>query len=114
MRGPAARVWMWSVIPQSAKDFGADTWENESWKITGHANVWGPMTLDEARGLLYLGTSTPGQRLLRRPAAGANDRRNRSLLDANTGKRKWSFPGRVHHGLWDYDSGAAESGHDHR
>ena len=53
------RAWVFFTIPQSATDFGADTWGNESWKIAGHANVWAPMTLDEARGLLYLPTSTP-------------------------------------------------------
>ena len=53
------RVWIFSVIPQSAKDPGAETWENESWRSNGHGNVWAPMTLDEARGLLYLPTSTP-------------------------------------------------------
>ena len=67
------RVWAFSTIPQSAKDPGAETWENESWRRNGHANVWAPMALDEARGLLYLPTSTPtsdyygGQRPGREP-----------------------------------------------
>ena len=53
------RVWAFSVIPQTAKDPGAETWENESWRNNGHGNVWAPMALDEARGLVYLPTSTP-------------------------------------------------------
>ncbi|HEY6508637.1 MAG TPA: PQQ-binding-like beta-propeller repeat protein, partial [Vicinamibacterales bacterium] len=53
------RVWAFSTIPQSAADPGAETWENESWRRNGHANVWAPMALDQARGLLYLPTSTP-------------------------------------------------------
>src|SRR5437870_4891280 len=53
------RVWTFSVIPQSPNDPGAETWENESWRTSGHGNVWAPMALDEARGLLYLPTSTP-------------------------------------------------------
>jgi hypothetical protein len=40
-----SRVWVFFTIPQSAKDFGADTWGNESWKTAGHANVWAPMSL---------------------------------------------------------------------
>src|SRR6266446_2478206 len=44
------RVWTFSVIPKSAKDPGAETWENESWRTSGHGNVWAPMALDEARG----------------------------------------------------------------
>ena len=53
------RAWTFSVIPQSPKDPGAESWENESWRTSGHGNVWAPMTLDESRGLLYVPTSTP-------------------------------------------------------
>ena len=53
------RRWVFFTIPQSSGDFGADTWENESWRYTGHANVWGLMSLDAERGLLYVPTSTP-------------------------------------------------------
>jgi len=44
------RVWTFSTIPQSKSDPGAETWEHESWRTSGHANVWAPMTLDPARG----------------------------------------------------------------
>src|SRR5262245_20773986 len=50
------RAWVFFTIPQSASDAGADTWANASWKSVGHANVWAPMALDEARGLLYVAT----------------------------------------------------------
>ena len=53
------RRWVFFTIPQSNDDFGADTWEDESWRYTGHANVWGLMSLDAERGLLYVPTSTP-------------------------------------------------------
>ena len=53
------RRWVFFTIPQSEDDFGADTWEDESWRFTGHANVWGLMPLDVERGLLYVPTSTP-------------------------------------------------------
>ena len=100
------RAWAWNIIPQSPKDFGADTWENESWKTTGHANVWGPMTLDEARGLLYVGTSTPGSDYYGGRRKGKNEpAESIACLDANTGQRKWSFQ-YIHHGLWDYDNPA--------
>ena len=32
---------------------------NESWRTTGHTNVWAPMSVDEQRGLIYLPVSTP-------------------------------------------------------
>lgn len=97
------RVWYFSVIPQSPKDAGAETWENESWRRNGHANVWAPMALDEARGLLYLPTSTPSSDYYGGQRPGANlFAESLVCLDAATGKLKWYFQ-TVHHGLWDWD-----------
>ena len=101
-----ARVWTFSVIPQSPKDPGAGTWEQESWRTTGHANVWAPMTLDVARGFLYLPTSTPSSDYYGGERPGANlFAESLVCLDAATGKMKWHFQ-TVHHGLWDYDNPA--------
>jgi len=97
------RVWTFSVIPQSAKDAGAYTWENESWRSNGHGNVWAPMALDETRGLLYLPTSTPSSDYYGGHRPGANlFAESLVWLDAATGKMKWHFQ-TVHHGLWDWD-----------
>jgi glucose dehydrogenase len=100
------RAWTFSVVPQSAKDPGADTWANESWRKNGHANVWAPMALDTARGLLYLPTSTPSSDYYGGGRPGANlFAESLVCLDAATGKMKWHFQ-TVHHGLWDYDNPA--------
>ena len=100
------RVWTFSVIPQSAKDPGAETWENESWRTSGHGNVWAPMALDQARGLLYLPTSTPSSDYYGGNRPGANlFAESLVCLDASTGKTKWYFQ-TVHHGLWDWDNPA--------
>jgi quinoprotein glucose dehydrogenase len=97
------RVWTFSVIPQSAKDPGAETWENESWRQNGHANVWAPMALDEQRGLIYLPTSTPTSDYYGGGRPGANlFAESLVCLDAATGQMKWHFQ-TVHHGLWDWD-----------
>ena len=97
------RAWIFYTVPQSAKDFGADTWGNESWKNMGHANVWGPMALDEARGLVYVASSTPSGDYWGGRRPGANlFAESLICLDAKTGQRKWHFQA-VHHGLWDYD-----------
>ena len=53
------RRWIFFTVPQSNDDFWAETWKNESWLYTGHANVRDLMSLDEERGLLYVPTSTP-------------------------------------------------------
>ncbi len=95
-------VWSFHTVPRKG-EYGSESWENGANEFTGHTNVWAPMTLDAARGLLYLPVSTPsndfygGRRL-------GNDLFAESLvcLDARTGVRKWHYQ-IVHHGLWDYD-----------
>jgi quinoprotein glucose dehydrogenase len=100
------REWVYSVIPQSSRDPGAETWDNESYIKSGHGNVWAPMALDEARGLLYLPTTTPSSDYYGGNRPGANlFAESVVCLDANTGKMKWYFQ-EVHHGLWDYDNPA--------
>ena len=100
------RAWVFFTIPQAATELGADTWGNESWKYAGHANVWAPMTLDDARGLLYIPTTTPSGDYWGGWRPGANlFAESLVCLDAATGRRKWHFQG-VHHGLWDYDFGS--------
>ncbi len=97
------RRWVFYTVPQSNDAFGADTWENGSWRFTGHANVWGLMSLDEDRGLLYVPTSTPSSDYWGGRRLGANlFAESLVCLDARTGEREWHFQA-VHHGLWDYD-----------
>jgi quinoprotein glucose dehydrogenase len=95
-------VWTFHTIPQPG-EFGNETWENGSWAYTGHTNVWAPMTLDEARGLLYLPVTTPSNDYYGGRRPGANlFAESLVCLDAATGQRKWHFQV-THHGLWDYD-----------
>jgi quinoprotein glucose dehydrogenase len=99
-------LWVWNAIPQSPTDFGASTWEEGSWRFTGHANVWGPMVVDTIRGLLYFGTSTPSNDYYGGRRLGKNEPAESIVcLDIKTGLRRWSFQ-LVHHGLWDYDNPA--------
>src|SRR2546427_1327144 len=97
------RVWSFHTIPQQG-ELGNETWGNDSWKFTGHTNVWAPMTLDAQRGLLYLPVSTPSNDFFGGRRPGANLFADSLVcLDAATGVRKWHFQ-IVHHGLWDYDN----------
>jgi quinoprotein glucose dehydrogenase len=99
-------VWTFRPIPRQG-EYGNDTWGNDSWRFTGHTNVWAPMSLDEDRGLVYLPLSTPSNDYygVRRPGANLFAE-TLVCLDAATGARKWHFQ-IVHHGLWDYDLPAA-------
>jgi quinoprotein glucose dehydrogenase len=95
-------AWTFHTVPM-AGEFGVDSWANGAEKITGHTNVWAPMTLDESRGLLYLPVSTPSNDFYGGARPGTNlFAESLVCLDAATGKRKWHYQ-LVHHGLWDYD-----------
>jgi quinoprotein glucose dehydrogenase len=96
------QLWSFHTIPQ-ANEAGNGTWGKDSWKFTGHTNVWAPMTLDAQRGLLYLPVSTPSNDFFGGNRPGNNLYGETIVcLDANTGTKKWDFQ-IVHHGLWDYD-----------
>jgi quinoprotein glucose dehydrogenase len=100
------QVWRFNTVPGAGEPFN-DTWGNESWKTAGHTNVWAPMALDDARGLLYLPVSTPSNDFYGGDRPGANVYGESIVcLDAATGQRKWHFQ-IVHHGLWDYDPASA-------
>jgi quinoprotein glucose dehydrogenase len=95
-------VWTFHTIPGPG-DFGYDSWPPDAWRTVGGANSWAGMSLDEARGIVYVptGSATPdfwgGER------HGANLFANSLLaLDAGTGERRWHFQ-TVHHDLWDRD-----------
>ena len=71
--------------------------------IAGHANVWAPMSVDEARGLVFLPTSSPSPDFWGGKRPGNNDYANSVVaLRAETGERVWSYQ-TVHHDVWDYD-----------
>jgi quinoprotein glucose dehydrogenase len=101
------RVWSFSPVPRRADDDGAETWQDNSWKTTGHTNVWAPFSVDDRRGLVYLPVSTPSNDWYGGARKG-NDLYAESIvcLDARNGHRVWHFQ-TVHHGLWDYDLPAA-------
>ncbi len=99
------RLWRWDPIP-GAGDSAHATWEDGSATRTGHANVWSFITVDTARGLIYLPVSAASNDWYGGARLGDN-RWSESLvcLDARTGKQLWARQ-LVHHGLWDYDPAA--------
>lgn len=72
----------------------------------GHANVWGAMSVDEARGLVFLPTSSPSPDFWGGKRPGNNEHADSVVaLRMETGELVWSFQ-TVHHDLWDYDLAA--------
>jgi quinoprotein glucose dehydrogenase len=94
--------WSFHTIPHPG-ELGYNTWPKGAWKSSGAANNWAGMSLDSARGILYVPTGSAAFDFY-----GAN-RLGDDLfadcliaLNAETGKRLWHFQG-VRHDLWDRD-----------
>jgi quinoprotein glucose dehydrogenase len=95
--------WSWDPIPTRESDPARSTWAGESWRRTGAANVWSVMSVDAARGLVFLPTSSPSPDFYGGERRGANRYANSVVaLRAATGEVVWDFQV-VHHDLWDYD-----------
>lgn len=100
------RVWDFHIVPQEG-EAGTETWENESWRYSGNANVWSMMSADEELGYVYLPTSTPTSDYYGAHRLGDNlYAESLVCVNAETGERVWHFQ-MVHHGLWDWDLPAA-------
>lgn len=99
-------LWRFNTIPVRGEK-GYETWEKESADFTGNAGAWAPLTLDPARGYLYLpvedatgdyyGGHRPGDNLFSSTLV---------CLDVRTGRMIWYFQ-IVHHDIWDRDNAAA-------
>jgi len=95
-------VWTFHTVPRPG-EAGHETWEGDSWKNRSGVNVWSMMTVDVARGLVFLPLGSPTYDYYGGDRKGANLYGDALVaLDANTGKVKWHFQ-TVHHDLWDYD-----------
>jgi quinoprotein glucose dehydrogenase len=69
----------------------------------GHSNVWAPMSADDARGLVFLPTTSPSPDFWGGKRPGNNEHANSVVaLRTETGELVWSFQ-TVHHDVWDYD-----------
>jgi quinoprotein glucose dehydrogenase len=95
-------VWTFHSIPRASEKYN-DTWAADSWKNRSGVNVWGLMTVDVQRGIVYMpfgapatdryGGDRPGDNLFSSSVVAA---------DARTGKYLWHFQV-VHHDIWDAD-----------
>ena len=98
--------WRFNTIPQEG-EYGNETWENDSWQVTGNTNVWTYMSADEEAGIVYLPISTPTNDYWGGFRLGENlFAESIVALDIETGERIWHFQ-TVHHGVWDYDVASA-------
>jgi quinoprotein glucose dehydrogenase len=82
--------WSWDPLPHDSIEAGT-------------ANVWAPMSADEARGLVFLPTSSASPDFWGGKRPGNDEHANSVVaLRSETGEVAWSFQ-IVHHDVWDYD-----------
>ncbi len=99
-------VWVFHTIPRPG-EFGYDTWPRDAYTYMGGVDVWGEITVDEKRGIVYLPTASAKYELYGGDRPGDNLFADCLLaLDARTGRYLWHFQ-TVHHDVWDYDPDAA-------
>ena len=97
-------AWVFHTIPLPG-EYGYETWPKEVYKNTlvGAANNWSGMSVDRARGILFVPTGSAAFDFYGGNRKGANLFANCLLaLDAKTGKRLWHYQ-LVHHDILDRD-----------
>ncbi|MEQ9443371.1 MAG: PQQ-binding-like beta-propeller repeat protein [Cyclobacteriaceae bacterium] len=95
-------AWTFHTIPQPG-EAGYETWPQDAWTYTGGANNWGGMSLDSARGMVFVPLGSPTYDFYGANRKGKNLYGNCIVaLEAHTGNLIWHFQ-TVHHDVWDYD-----------
>jgi quinoprotein glucose dehydrogenase len=99
-------AWVFHTIPRPG-EYGYESWPKDAHKYMGGVDVWGEITVDVKRGVVFLATASAKYELYGGDRHGDNLFADCMLaLDARTGKRLWHFQ-TVHHDLWDTDPAAA-------
>lgn len=98
-------AWRFHAVPQPG-EANFSTW-GDGWKDRGGPAIWGLITVDSERGLVFLPTGNPGGSFY------GGDRPGDNLyavsvvaLDANTGKYKWHYQ-TTRHDIFDADLAGA-------
>jgi quinoprotein glucose dehydrogenase len=101
-----ALLWTFHLVAQPG-DPNHKTWESDAWRTIGGTNTWGYLSVDEARGIVYIPVSIAGSDYVGVERPGDN-LYGTSLVavDIATGQRVWHQQ-LVHHDIWDFDLGAA-------
>lgn len=99
-------VWSFDPIPRTPDDPVYAEWAPQSAAQTGGGNVWGLMTADVERDLIFMPTSGPSPDFFGGTRPG-NNRYADSIvaLRGKTGEVVWHFQ-LIHHNVWDYDNAA--------
>ncbi len=95
-------LWTFHSVPRPGERFHG-TWQGDSWAKRSGVNAWSSMSVDEARGIVFVPFGAPAYDRIGVDRAGANLFANSLVaLDARTGRYLWHFQ-TVHHDIWDLD-----------
>lgn len=98
-----ALKWTWDPIPRDPAEAARLGWTPEGIEVTGGGEAWSMMSVDEARDLLFLPTSSPSPDFFGGHRPGNNEYADSLVaLRGSTGEVVWHFQ-IVHHDVWDYD-----------
>ena len=98
--------WIFDPIPRDSTDPVYEEWTPEAAQDTGGGNVWGLMSVDASRDLIFLPTSGPSPDFFGGTRPGDNRYADSIVaLRGSTGKVVWHFQ-TIHHDVWDYDNSA--------
>ncbi len=89
-------LWTWNPLP----------WAERQSRRTGAGNTWSVISVDAARGMVFVPTGSASPDFYGGMRPGDNrDANSVVALKAETGERLWGFQV-VHHDVWDYDVAA--------
>ncbi len=94
--------WTFHTVPRPGES-GYETWPKQAWTYTGAANNWSGMSLDVARGLVFVPTGSAADDYYGANRLGDDLFADALLaLRAETGERVWHYQF-VRHDIWDRD-----------
>lgn len=95
--------WTFDPVPRNPNDPQAQNWTRDALQVTGAANVWSMMSVDEARDLVFLPTASASPDFFGGTRPGDNRYANSVVaLRGSTGEVVWHYQ-IVHHDVWDLD-----------
>ncbi|MFY9611184.1 MAG: PQQ-binding-like beta-propeller repeat protein [Blastocatellia bacterium] len=95
-------VWRFNTVPDDGEP-GVETWGNADARLKGGGSVWAPLSLDPARGLVYVPVANPAPDFYGEIRPGKNLYTcSMVALEVRTGKLKWFYQV-VPHDVHDWD-----------
>ena len=99
-------VWRFHTVPQPGEP-GNETWGPDGWKNRSGPSLWGLISVDTRRGMVFIPTGNPADSFYGGDRKGTNLYANCVVaLNAATGKLRWYYQ-MVHHDIFDNDVAAA-------